>query len=73
MLKMVRNIYWRFSFFVDTTVRIITSASDDVQRVPNISVISPPSSDFMEMEVSSVQSSSDSLASETSETSYRER
>lgn len=61
-----------FFFFLDTTVRIITSASDDIQRVPNISVISPPSSDFMEMEVCSVQSN-DSLASETSETSYRER
>lgn len=58
-----------------TTIRIITSAPEDNQRVPNCAAVSPLNSDYMEMEVSSVQSSSDaSLTSDTSDTlSYRER
>ncbi|XP_054713764.1 cyclic AMP-dependent transcription factor ATF-2-like [Uloborus diversus] len=57
-----------------TTIRIITSVPEDVQRVPNNSVISPLNVEFMEMDVNSVQSSSDaSFTSDASEASYRER
>ncbi|XP_035207410.1 cyclic AMP-dependent transcription factor ATF-7-like [Stegodyphus dumicola] len=59
---------------VFTTVRIITSASDDVQQVPNSTVVSPLNAEFMEMDVNSVQSSNDgSFTSDTSDTSFRER
>ncbi|GBM97737.1 Cyclic AMP-dependent transcription factor ATF-2 [Araneus ventricosus] len=60
-----------------TTVHIINSSPEDLQRVPNSSVVSPLNpSDFMEVEYqsSSVQSTSDaSLTSDTSEASFKER
>ncbi|GFQ83824.1 cyclic AMP-dependent transcription factor ATF-7 [Trichonephila clavata] len=57
-----------------TTVHVINPSSDDLQRVPNSSVVSPLNTEFMEVEISSVQSSSDaSLTSDASEASFKER
>ncbi|GFU68461.1 cyclic AMP-dependent transcription factor ATF-7 [Trichonephila clavipes] len=57
-----------------TTVHVINPSSDDLQRVPNTSVVSPLNTEFMEVEISSVQSSSDaSLTSDASEASFKER
>ncbi|GFT21835.1 cyclic AMP-dependent transcription factor ATF-7 [Nephila pilipes] len=57
-----------------TTVHIINPSTDDLQRVPNSSIVSPLNNEFMEVEISSVQSSSDaSLNSDASEASFKER
>ncbi|CAL1292040.1 unnamed protein product [Larinioides sclopetarius] len=58
-----------------TTVHIINPSPEDLQQVPNSSVVSPlNNSEFMEIEISSVQSTSDaSLTSDTSEASFKER
>ncbi|XP_055925155.1 cyclic AMP-dependent transcription factor ATF-2-like [Argiope bruennichi] len=58
-----------------TTVHIINTSPEDLQRVPNSSVVSPlNTSEYMEVDINSVQSTSDSsLTSDMSEASFKER